>query len=203
MQLLLSELIHYITELTEENVLELLDRYRAIGPLFGIFITFMKSFIPPLPTIVIVGANAAAFGLWPGFLYSWIGLVLGCMTAFLLVRQVASHKYIARMSERPKVKKGLLWIQNNAFSYVFVLSILPVGPFAIVNVVAGIAKMSVRSYLIAIISGKAIMVFIVSYFGYDIVRIIHHPEQLLYMVLIIGASLWLSKQIEIRVTKTK
>lgn len=56
---------------TEENLRDWLERYRSLGPFPGIGLTFLKSFVPPLPTIVIVGMNAAVYGLWLGFLYSW------------------------------------------------------------------------------------------------------------------------------------
>lgn len=199
----MTDLMEFISQLSEEHVLELLERYRSMGPFLGIFITFMKSFIPPLPTIVIVGANAAAYGLWPGFLYSWIGITSGCIVSFLIIRKLAGHRLIERMRERPKVKKGMLWIRNNAFSYVFVLSILPVGPFVVVNLVAGIAKMPIRSYMLAIALGKALMVFIVSFFGHDIVRMIQNPEQLIYIGLFIAISIWISKKIEAKFIKNE
>ncbi|MBW7459536.1 TVP38/TMEM64 family protein, partial [Paenibacillus sepulcri] len=69
--------------LTEDNLQDLMERYRSFGPLPGILLTFLKSFIPPLPTLVIVGVNAAVYGLWLGFFYSWLGLMLGCTATFL------------------------------------------------------------------------------------------------------------------------
>jgi len=59
-----------LSNITEENLTNALERYRDFGPLPGIALTFMKSFVPPLPTILIVGVNAAVYGLWLGFLYS-------------------------------------------------------------------------------------------------------------------------------------
>ncbi|AJS60510.1 TVP38/TMEM64 family protein [Paenibacillus sp. IHBB 10380] len=182
--------------LTEENIKEMLDRYRDFGPLPGILLTFMKSFIPPLPTFVIVGVNAAVYGLWLGFLYSWIGMIGGCMVTFLVVRKVASTPYLQRWAQKPKVQKSMIWVRRNAFSYVFLLSIFPVGPFVVINIAAGVARMRVLSFLIAVCFGKAIMIFYVSYIGYDLRRFVEHPFQLLYVFLFIGLSLFISKKIE-------
>ncbi|MBD0382091.1 TVP38/TMEM64 family protein [Paenibacillus sedimenti] len=190
-----SELLSY---LTEENLAMLLEKYRSLGPFPGIFLTFMKSFIPPLPTIVIISVNAAVYGLWLGFLYSWIGIVSGCVVTFLLVKKLGSHRYLERWAQKPKVQKALLWARRHAFSYVFVLSLFPVGPFVMINMAAGLVRMKLRSFLIAVALGKAVMVLSVSYIGYDLKRFIEHPFQLVYVVLFIVLSLMISKRIEKR-----
>ncbi|MNP02790.1 TVP38/TMEM64 family inner membrane protein YdjZ [compost metagenome] len=188
--------------LTEENFKQLLERYRDFGPFPGILLTFMKSFIPPLPTIVIVGVNAAVYGLWLGFLYSWLGLVSGCLVTFLIIRQISALPYLKKWAQKPKVAKGMIWIKRNAFSYVFLLGIFPVGPFVIVNIVAGLARMRVWSYLIAVTLGKGIMVFYVSYIGHDLQSFVDHPIQLVYVLLFIAASLVIIKKIEGYFTRT-
>jgi uncharacterized membrane protein YdjX (TVP38/TMEM64 family) len=186
--------------LTEEHLMEVLEQYRSYGPLPGIALTFMKSFIPPLPTMLIVGVNAAVYGFWLGFLYSWIGIVSGCMVTFLIVRRVAGIPYLVRWAERPKVSKSMRWVRSNAFSYVFLLSVFPVGPFVVVNMAAGIAQMRIRSFLLAVIIGKGIMVVAVSYIGHDLHRFIDNPFELIYVVLFVVACLWISKAIERRFT---
>jgi uncharacterized membrane protein YdjX (TVP38/TMEM64 family) len=99
------------------------------------------------------------------------------------------------------VQKSMVWIRRNAFSYVFLLSIFPVGPFVVINIAAAIARMRFRSFLIAIVFGKAIMVLSISIIGHDVTRFIEHPIELLYVVLFIAVSLWISKKIEARFTK--
>lgn len=188
---------------TEEDLRNLLTEYRALGPLPGIVLPFLKSFIPPLPTLVIVGLNAAIYGLWPGFLYSWLGLVGGCLAAFLLARAAATHRYFRRFARKPKVQKGMEWVQHNAFSYVFLLSLFPVGPFVVINLVAALSGMRLRSFAIALSFGKAIMVFAVSYIGHDLAHFVSKPFDTLYVVLFIGLSLWISKRVESRFARPR
>lgn len=189
-------LLNTISWLTEDNLRQLLEQYRSLGPLPGVGLTFMKSFVPPLPTIAIVGLNGAVYGLWLGFLYSWIGLVAGCLTAFLIIRKVASHRLLAKWAERPKVERGMRWVRQSGFSYVFLLSLFPVGPFVVINMAAGLAGMRLRSYLLALCAGKAIMVFAVTYIGNDLERFIRQPWEIIYVLLFIGFSLWGVKAIE-------
>lgn len=190
-----------ISNLTEEQLMEWLEQFRSFGPLPGIVLTFMKSFVPPLPTLLIVGVNAVVYGLWLGFLYSWIGMVCGCLVTFMIVRKIAGHSYIQYWAAKSKVRKGMLWVRRNAFSYVFVLSLFPVGPFVAINIAAALAGMRLRSFALALAAGKAIMIFTVSYIGYDLSRYIEDPLRLLYVVLFIVASLLISRKIEARFSK--
>ncbi|MHA2854613.1 TVP38/TMEM64 family protein [Paenibacillus sp. HGF5] len=181
---------------TQSNLEWFLDQFRALGPLPGILLTFLKSFVPPMPTIVIVGVNAAVYGLWAGFLYSWIGMVAGCLTTFLLVRKISGTPLIERWAKKPKVQRGMRWIQRNGFSYVFLLGILPVGPFVAVNVAAGLARMNVMSYLMAVTLGKGIMVFCVSYIGANLSDFMAEPFKLLGVLAFILLSLWGSRKLD-------
>lgn len=191
----IKELLSY---LTEENLMLLLDKYRSFGPLPGLLLPFMKSFIPPLPTLVIISVNAAVYGLWLGFLYSWIGIVCGCLVTFAIVKKVASHPYLVRWSQKPNVQKSLNWARRQAFNYVFILSLFPLGPFVVINMAAGLVRMRFRSFLVAVAAGKAVMVMSVSFIGHDLKRFIDHPFELSYVVLFIGISLLISKKVEKR-----
>lgn len=177
---------------------EWLRKYEELGPVPGIVLPFLKSFVPPLPTLVIITLNAAAYGLWLGFLYSWIGLVLGCLAAFLLIRKVTDHPKLVRWMSKPKVARGMRWIQRNAFSYVFLLSLFPVGPFIVINIAAGLARIRVTTFVLALASGKAVMVFVVSCFGYDLSMYGEHPTRLLYIVGLVVLSWIAARKLEAR-----
>ncbi|AWB46852.1 hypothetical protein DCC85_07095 [Paenibacillus sp. CAA11] len=182
--------------LTEENIRDFIEAYRSWGPLPGILLTFLKSFIPPLPTIVIVGINAAVYGMWLGFLYSWIGMVAGCLTTFMLVKTVASSRYVRKWTDKAKVRRSMEWVRRNGFGYVFWLSIFPVGPFVVVNMAAAAARMRTSSFITAIAFGKAIMVLAISYIGHDVSQFIKHPYRLIYVLLFVAVSVWASRRIE-------
>lgn len=189
-------IIHHLQELKEEDLRAFLDQYRAYGPLPGILLTFMKSFVPPLPTLLIVGVNAAVYGLWLGFLYSWIGIVLGCLVTFVIIRKIADRPYWLRWAERPRVRKGMRWVRRNAFSYVFLLSLFPVGPFVVINIAAALARMRFRSFVVAIMLGKAVMVFLISFIGHDPARFLRHPEEAVYALLFVAATWWVGRRVE-------
>jgi uncharacterized membrane protein YdjX (TVP38/TMEM64 family) len=192
----MSGTLSIIDLFTEQNLALWLEKYRSLGPLPGILLTFMKSFVPPLPTIVIVGLNAALYGLWWGFLYSWIGLISGSLLTFLLVRKGSQLAWIRRWSAKPKVEQALVWARRNGFNYVFLLGMLPVGPFVIVNIVAGLTRMSVLSFFVAVALGKGVMVFCVSYIGTHLSDFMAEPLKLAGVVAFIIFSLWMNKALQ-------
>ncbi|MBP2000361.1 putative membrane protein YdjX (TVP38/TMEM64 family) [Paenibacillus shirakamiensis] len=191
--MIISDILSYITE---DNLKLWLERFRALGPLPAIILPFLKSFVPPLPTLLIIGVNAAVYGLWLGFLYSWLGIVAGCVATFLIVRKIGHLPFLTRMSQKPKVERTRLWIQRNGFSYVFLLSLFPVGPFVIINIAGALSGMRLRTYLFAILVGKGIMCFTISWIGADVSKYLDHPLQILYIVLFVAVSLLITKRIE-------
>ncbi|WP_307720013.1 TVP38/TMEM64 family protein [Paenibacillus koleovorans] len=188
----------WLSSLTEENLLELLEQFRAWGPLPGILLTFLKAFVPPMPTIILIGVNAAVYGLWLGFLYSWLGLVSGCVVTFLIVRRIAGHPYLERWAHKPKVSRSLHWVRRNGFSYVLVLSLFPLGPFVVINIVSGLVRLRLRTFLSAIMLGKGINVLLFSYIGHDWRRFVDQPWLLAGLLAFIAATVWIGRKVEAR-----
>ena len=84
-----STLISFVHQLgTLEFWQTLLDSFGDLGPLAPIFLAMVESFFPPLPLIAIVALNVAAHGGLFGFVYSWVGVMLGGTLMFLFWRRV-------------------------------------------------------------------------------------------------------------------
>ncbi|MEW4371666.1 TVP38/TMEM64 family protein [Paenibacillus kandeliae] len=193
MEIAVSDWLSYINE---ENLKRWMNEYRSLGPLISILIPFLKSFIPPMPTVIVLGVNAAVYGLWVGFLYSYIGIIGGSLVAFALIRKLSQHRYLTRLASRPKVDRTRRWIRDNGFTYVFLLSLFPVGPFTMLNIAAGLSGIRFRSFLIAILFGRGVMVFAVSFIGADLALYWENPWYLTLVVLFIAVCLVISRRIE-------
>ena len=58
--------------LDADKIIELSQHYKALGPLIGILLPFIEAFLPFLPLVVFVIANAGAYGLWLAlFCHGW------------------------------------------------------------------------------------------------------------------------------------
>ncbi|MBN6186256.1 TVP38/TMEM64 family protein [Aneurinibacillus sp. BA2021] len=188
---------------SEENVMALFAKYESFGPLPGILMTFIESFFPPLPLVAIVAGNAAAYGLWLGFLYSWIGVALGSITVFMICRRLGQHRFLHFLTRHPKVNEAMNWMNRHGFTAIFLFSCFPFTPSSLVNVVAGLSSIPVSHFVAAILIGKAIMIFAVSFIGHDLMSFIENPWKLALVGLAIFALWFVSKRIEARLTQIK
>ncbi len=98
---------------TLENIMNLIEQYRSLGPLPGVLLPFIEAFLPFLPLFLFVMANANAFGLWLGFLYSWAGACSGALLLFLLIRKYGQRWVLSSLPKHPKVRKSMDWVDRS------------------------------------------------------------------------------------------
>lgn len=187
--------------LTVENIEEIEKYYRTLGPLVGILLPFIEAFLPFLPLFVIVVANVNAFGLFWGFIISWIGTILGSYAVFLIVRKYGQHPRLHFFTQRKRIKKLIKWVDMNGLSPLFVLLCFPFTPSVLVNIVAGLSHIHRHFYLLAVIIGKLVMIFSMSFVGQDITELLHNPVKLILSVIAIFLLWVLGKAVEVRLNK--
>ncbi|EEL51802.1 MULTISPECIES: TVP38/TMEM64 family protein [Bacillus cereus group] len=181
-----------------ENMNQLVESYRAFGPLLGIGLPMVEAIIPALPLIVFVMANAVAFGLWFGFLYSWIGSVLGALIVFSVIRRFGRTRFFSFVNKHPKVRKAMGWIERKGFAPIFILFCFPFTPSALINVVAGLSRISRKQFVLALALGKLVMVFILSYIGSDLTSFIYKPVKTIIVLGVIFILWYVGKKIEVK-----
>ncbi|NQD67812.1 TVP38/TMEM64 family protein [Bacillus haikouensis] len=186
---------------TLENIMELVQQYRALGPFAGILLPMLEAFLPFLPLVVFVMANANAFGLWFGFLFSWIGAAAGALLVFLLVKRYGDTRLFRFLQNNRQVNRLTRWVDKHGFGPLFLLLCFPFTPSALVNVVAGLSGISIAQYMLAVLTGKMVMIFTISFIGYDIISLVQKPIRTVIVGVIIFILWIIGKQIEIRLNK--
>ena len=181
---------------TLENMSELIQLYRALGPIPGILLPLLEAFLPFLPLFVFVTANATAFGLWWGFFFSWIGAVTGAYLVFTVVRKYGQGRFFRFLQKHKQVQRLMNWVDNHGFSPLFLMLCFPFTPSAIVNIVAGLSRISFWKYGLAVIGGKMVMIFTISFIGYDIPALIQQPIRTVIVFIIIFVLWFIGKRIE-------
>ncbi|MGM0826789.1 MAG: TVP38/TMEM64 family protein [Bacillota bacterium] len=186
---------------TLENMMDLIQQYRSFGPIPGILLPLLEAFLPFLPLVVFVTANANAFGLWWGFLFSWIGATLGALIVFLLVRRYGETRFFRILRKNRQVKRLTKWVDKHGFGPLFILLCFPFTPSAVVNVVAGLSSISIAQYMLAVVTGKMVMIFTISFIGYDIISLVRQPIRTVIVAAIIFVLWFVGKRIEIHLNK--
>lgn len=184
-----------------EKIIELSHQYRALGPLIGLLLPFIESFLPFLPLFVFVFANASAFGLWYGFLLSWIGTTVGSYAVFLVIRKYGRNRFLRFLTKSQRVQKLIKWVDRNGFAPLFLFLCFPFTPSSLVNLVAGLSDLKKRHYFFTLLAGKFVMIFTVSFIGYDLKALLTQPIRTAIVAAVV-ILLWLiGKQIERRLNR--
>ncbi|MEW4223648.1 TVP38/TMEM64 family protein [Rossellomorea marisflavi] len=186
---------------TLENIMDLIQQYRSFGPVPGILLPLLEAFLPFLPLFVFVLANANAFGLWFGFLFSWIGASAGALLVFMLVRRYGEAKLFRFLKKNKQAARLTQWVDRHGFGPLFILLCFPFTPSALVNVVAGLSRISIAQYMLAVITGKMVMIFTISFIGYDIVSLVKQPIRTVIVGAIIFLLWFVGKRIEAHLNK--
>ena len=180
-----STLISFVHQLgTLEFWQTLLDSFGDLGPLAPIFLAMVESFFPPLPLIAIVALNVAAHGGLFGFVYSWVGVMLGGTLMFLFWRRVLKQFFWKFASRSQKLEKAEQWVSRFDVSSLFMLSVLPFTPSSFMHFAFGISDFDEKRYLITMLLGKGVMVAMMALFGQSLVRSMKNPVYLVLAVVI-------------------
>ncbi len=190
-----SALISFVHQLgTLEFWQTLLDSFGDLGPLAPIFLAMVESFFPPLPLIAIVALNVAAHGGLFGFVYSWVGVMLGGTLMFLFWRRGLKQFFWKFASRSQKLEKAEQWVSRFDVSSLFMLSVLPFTPSSFMHFAFGISDFDEKRYLITMLLGKGVMVAMMALFGQSLVSSMKNPVYLVLAVVIWGAMYWGSKR---------
>lgn len=192
------DILGYLNSIELEDIEKLFDEYRAFGPLPGIVLPMLEAFLPFLPLIVFVIANANSFGLWYGSLLSWIGTTVGSILVFLLVRRFGQERFFRFLRKHEKVRRMLNWVERHGFAPLFIMLCFPFSPSAVINIVAGLSRINIWQFVLAVLAGKFVMIFTVSYIGHDLDSLIKQPLKTV-LVIILVLILWVvGKKVESR-----
>ena len=186
---------------TTEGILKLVEQYKAFGPIPGILFPLLEALLPFLPLFVFVIANTNAFGLWLGFLLTWIGSAIGAILVFLIIRKYGHSKLLLFIKNRKEVKKLTQWLDVHGFGPIFLLLCFPFTPSAVVNIVAGLSHISRVQYIVAVLAGKLVMIFTISFIGHDITSLITQPSRTAIVVVIIFVLWYVGRRIEVSLNR--
>ncbi|WP_243370605.1 TVP38/TMEM64 family protein [Tetzosporium hominis] len=184
-----------------ETLEEIMNSYKTLGPVIGILLPMLEAFLPFLPLVVFIVANVTAYGLLYGFVLSWAGSVVGSYLVFLIIRKYGRARILNFLTKHQRISRLIHWVERNGFGPLFLLLCFPFTPSAIVNVVAGLSNIRKSTYLTALILGKLIMIFVISFIGADIRALISQPIRTAIVAAVI-ALLWvIGKYFEKRLDK--
>lgn len=153
--------------LEDKTVLvQYMKKFGIFACLFFILIQIVQVVFPVIPGGASCLAGVLAFGPVLGFIYNYIGLAIGSLIAFLLSR-IYGIKMVEKLFPEETINKYLKYIQNNRFPTIFFWGIfLPGLPDDLLCYIAGLSKMSLKTFIFIILIGKPFALIFYSLFSY-------------------------------------
>lgn len=177
----------WVEELTNQPAyIHFIAFMRQYGFIAGIALPMIEAIFPPLPLALIVTLNVYVYGFWKGYLYSWIGTCIGSLIIYYFIQKIWKDRFLRRVTNHRKVYNTIVYIQEKGLSAVFILLTFPFTPSIIICSVAALSGMNFFHYATALLLGKLIMIFTLSFIGYHITAFLESPLRSVLILLITG-----------------
>jgi uncharacterized membrane protein YdjX (TVP38/TMEM64 family) len=146
--------------LTAETLGTLLDKAGIWAPLAFILV-YAVGVCLFVPGTLITAIGAAIFGSYWGFLYVWVGAMIGASTAFFVGRSLGREFAASLIGDR--LRKYDDAIERNGFATVLYLRLVYF-PFTPMNFGMGLTKVGFRDYFFGTALGIIVGTFIFTFF---------------------------------------
>ena len=113
--------IDNLSNYVSQDTIDLFHRIiNDFGMIAAVIIPMAESFFPIFPLFVLVAINIYIFGVFYGFLFSWIGNCLGSLLIFLSVRYIRKKRFNKPEKDNlyNKIKNS---IKKKDFTFLFFL----------------------------------------------------------------------------------
>lgn len=155
-----------------EIIINLIYGPTLFGPILACLLIIFESIIPILPLFVFITVVFLRFGIFIGFILSWILTIIGCVISFLFVRYI-SDKYIK--SKNTKIYKLINIIEKLSFSELVIIIAIPFTPAFLINIAAGLSNMSLKRFLVALCIGKISLIAFWGFIGTSLIESLLNP----------------------------
>lgn len=130
-----------LTNITETQIQELVDKTGAWGPIVYILIVFLQVTFIPIPGVVVILAGNVMFGPWLTLLYCFIGMMIGALLSFKLGRLLGRPFVNWVVGDKETVNQYLKKVRGKEFVVFFFMFLLPIFPDDALCALAGITPL--------------------------------------------------------------
>ena len=172
---------------SQEAIRDFVSQFGVFAPLAFIMLQILQVIITPFSHYAVSIAGGFIFGTWQGFIYNWIGRVIGTAIAFYLAR-IFGRKIIKHVVKKETIQK-YDYIFEKGKLLLFLAYFLPVFPDDELSYLAGISSMSPRIFLSLMAIGHISGSLALAYIGNGI-QSIKEPMFIILSVLTLICGIW-------------
>lgn len=175
---------------------EWFDAFRQFGYIPGFIMLYLRAIVPVLPLTLYVVLLIHAYGLFPGIIISWLGIVSGTFTVFLICKKFVNTIRIKKLKSRKSVQRLISFIDRQGLIPLFVLLCFPFTPNTLINIIASLSHIKIKYYFFVLVISKLISITILGVMGKEIFTIFTNPLRALIMIVLLVVLWFISKKVE-------
>lgn len=161
---------------------------RTAGILIAVFVV---GGLVSFPVAILSGATAIAFGFPWGFLYSIAGCMASALVVYLAGRVLwpAGERSFDKSPRLKRIQREL--VERQGIFAMALIRMIPVAPYSLINVVAGMIRFPVRDYVVGTLAGLSPAILATALLADEVKAAMHDEEMSLPTVaLAIGFKLF-------------
>ncbi|MDL4839777.1 TVP38/TMEM64 family protein [Aquibacillus rhizosphaerae] len=184
-----------------ENVIDWVQGDNRTDIPFMLFCSAFLSSIPIIPFTIFAGLMGVKYGVFFGFLINMFGVIFSSLIYYLIARNAFKdffQQYIHRFTGMNNFNE---LIQKNDLFTLLLARMIFLFPYVLINIYAGINKISLRSYITATLFGSTPPMFILAFGGNKIFTGLPHfiigltSYAILLVMLFFGYRYWLKRKV--------
>lgn len=149
---------------SRDHLIEIIQSRYALSVLVFILI-YIAAVALSIPGATVLSLSGGFFfGPWLGTLYINVGATMGAVLIFLLARTVLGNSIQSKYAD--KLNQFNKDLEMNGPNYMLTLRLIPIFPFFLINLLAGVTSLKARTFIwttsLGIIPGS----FVFAYLGY-------------------------------------
>ncbi len=137
-----------LTDLDREKIQKAVESAGAFAPIAFILVSFLQVTFIPIPSTVTVLAGAYLFGGLESFFYSYAGILLGAVVAFLLGRGVGRPFASWVVGGEDELASWISKLKGRERALLWIMFFCPFFPDDALCAVAGVVKVSTAEFLL-------------------------------------------------------
>ncbi|KAF9618367.1 hypothetical protein IFM89_001002 [Coptis chinensis] len=134
------------------------------GPLV-LAVAYIPLTVLAVPASILTLGGGYLYGLLMGFIADSIGATIGSTAAFLLGRTIARSYVISKLKDYPKFQAVSIAIQRSGFKIAFLLRLVPLLPFNMLNYMLSVTPIGITEYILASWLGMMPITLVLVYVG--------------------------------------
>lgn len=175
---------------------EWFDAFRQFGYIPGFIMLYLRAIVPVLPLTLYVVLLIHAYGLFPGIIISWLGIVSATFTVFLICKKFVNTIRMKKLKSRKSVQRLISFIDRQGLIPLFILLCFPFTPNTLINIIASLSHIKIKYYFLVLVISKLISITILGVMGKEIFTIFTNPLRALIMIVLLVVLWFISKKVE-------